>query len=246
MKLIMSEAPMTGLGRIARLPREMREKSSRVHSVRREDFNAKSRRRNNAKRFLTVPVRAAKRWMLLMEPISLPDISAALGLGVLALEPCRMGPAEAPIKPNQGESNQIKPNQTCAVMKCPKIGHAGALRCRWNAVRSNPIKPNQTGSNPIKPQKIKDSQETEQIQGGPPCELLAPPETVKPSQTQSKSKPIKRGKTQSNKKGKFNHKWSNLSEVLMLSSNLACRPIKPNQTKSNLSGGKNDEKEGLQ
>jgi hypothetical protein len=90
------------------------------------------------------------------------------------------------------------------------------------------------------------SQESEQIKNGPLCGPLAPPETVKPSQTQSKSKPIKRGKTQSNKKGKFNHKWSNLSEVLMLSSNRAGRPIKPNQTKSNLSGGKNDEKEGLQ
>jgi hypothetical protein len=37
-----------------------------------------------------------------------------------------------------------------------------------------------------------------------------------------------------------------LGEVLMLSINLACRAIKPNQTKSNLPEGKNAEKEGFQ
>jgi hypothetical protein len=56
---------------------------------------------------------------------------------------------------------------------------------------------------------------------------------------------LQSGQTHSNQKRKFDQKESNLSEVLMLSSNLACRPIKPNQTQSNLPEGKTAEKEGL-
>jgi hypothetical protein len=38
-------------------------------------------------------------------------------LGVLALRPCRMVPAEGPIKVDQTESNAIKPCQTCGAGK---------------------------------------------------------------------------------------------------------------------------------
>jgi hypothetical protein len=67
--------------------------------VRREGFNAKSRRRKDAKRFLTMPVRGAKRWILPMEPNALPDLSASWRLGVKV----RL----------RRQSRQIKPNQTC-------------------------------------------------------------------------------------------------------------------------------------
>jgi hypothetical protein len=55
---------------------------SRVHSARREDFNSKSRRRNDSKRFLAMPIRVTKKWMLLLEPIELPAPFGSWRLGV--------------------------------------------------------------------------------------------------------------------------------------------------------------------
>jgi hypothetical protein len=133
----------------------------RVHSVRRDDFKAKSRRRKDTtqpsrhpilttkdtkstkknhpygqeplcsaisqirsllrKLFhhdgrkghevlkKTMPVRGTKRRILLMEAMTQPDHSAFLRICVPALRPCRMGPAEAPIKVDQTKSNRIKP-----------------------------------------------------------------------------------------------------------------------------------------
>jgi hypothetical protein len=82
--------------------------------------------------------------MLLMERIALAD--RPLRLGVFALSPCRTGPAEAPVKHNQSESNQIKPNQTKSNLRlwgeCPEIGHAGMAQRGWRiTIRSNPLKP---------------------------------------------------------------------------------------------------------
>jgi hypothetical protein len=64
------------------------------------------------------------------------------------------------------------------------------------AAYSNPVKPGQTRPDPVKSEKIKGSQESEQIMGGPLCGLLAPPETVNPGPT--RSNPVKPGQTKSN------------------------------------------------
>jgi len=44
-----------------------------------------------------------------MEAMTQPDHSAFLRICVPALRPCRMGPAEAPIKVDQTKSNRFKP-----------------------------------------------------------------------------------------------------------------------------------------
>ena len=72
----------------------------------------------------------------------------------------RLRPGLAGIKANQTKSNQIKP---VGDERCPEIGHAG--RGEWK----RPL--------------VMASQESEQIKNGPLCGPLAPPETVKPSQT---------------------------------------------------------------
>jgi hypothetical protein len=62
------------------------------------------------------------------------------------------------------------------------------IRLRHNRA----VKPGQTQSNSIKLEKVKGSQESEQIRSGPHCGLLAPPETINPGQTKSNQiKPAK-------------------------------------------------------
>jgi len=95
-----------------------------------------------------------------------------------------------PVKPNQGESNQIKANQTCGVVG---VSQNWTIRCESGRQRGT----GQTQSNRIKPsQTIKGLQESEQIKNGPLYGLLAPPEKVNSGQTQSNS--IKVNQTKSN------------------------------------------------
>jgi hypothetical protein len=65
---------------------------SRIHSVRREEFKAKSRR-NDAKRILTMPNLPPNGGLFLMEPMALPYLFAPRRLGGFALRPCCLVPA---------------------------------------------------------------------------------------------------------------------------------------------------------
>jgi hypothetical protein len=139
---------MTGLGKMARCPREMREETW------------VSRRCAQ-----TGPCEALKRYFA-ERSIQVNQTESNLRRGdvrpkidsPVAKEAGGRRPSQT--RSNQTKSNQIKPNQTCGA-----VGVYRNWTIRWGKVgvrqpgqtQSNPIKPDQTpsqiGSNPVKPEK---------------------------------------------------------------------------------------------
>jgi hypothetical protein len=151
---------MTRLGKIARLPREMR-----------EELNVRLRLASAfAKATADKPTRQVR--------LHNGEVGVASGQWTVDSGWWREGSGKTvrsnPVKAGQTGSNPVKAGQT----------------------GSNPVKARQTSQSGSNPVKIRDSQESEQIKSGPLCGLLAPPETVRPGQTQSK--PVKPGQTGSN------------------------------------------------